>query len=899
MTRSGRLPSITILLSLIGLALLLPLALISISQWQSAETRFDGAVSVGQSAARLDLLIRLSPALNDEIRSTTWNQGGDTLLEDLPPNISDFLGSDFGATGPQDRALVDQLITELGAVELQTDLAGLRLSADNGDFGLFDGAANFDQLVDRVEQDITNEIGRLNEAAFAAGDDSIARAARVAGAIADLQVATAGQKDQWAQLRASPYLLPTSDSVHEFSGTVTLFHERSQELDRVIDPNSATGQQWLQFRDAPQTINLFQEYERLITSFTVRGLPEGPAGSTSLDLTNAGIGDLLSLASAINVTLDNATVVNVELARVSDSSLDQLSVASANAVEKAQGDRDRTVTWLAGASFMMVSGVLALVVLIGRPVRKMADAAEQLSIGKLNVHLDERGPTEIRNSARALNQALDSLRTTEAQAVALAEERLDDPILKKRAAGEIGDSLQTAVARLASSLNERDTFQQQLAHEASHDGLTTLPNRNAILRHLDSAIARTKRSPTSLALLFLDIDDFKSINDAHGHHAGDEVLRHVAERMASAVRVGDLAGRMGGDEFVVVAEAVTDIQEALDLSGRIVDSVSQPVHFDGLTFIPSLSVGVALANGDLCADELLRDADLAVYRAKSEGKGRIDVCDEDLREEVRERETLEKQIDHAIVNNEFVLHFQPSVDANTHSTTSFEALIRWNHPERGFVPPDDFIPVAERSNLIARIDRWVLDSAARQLATWADQPEFGSLPIAVNISGRHLGSGTLTEDVIEALLTHDIDPRRLLLEVTETALLADLETAARELATLRKSGIRVALDDFGTGYMSLSHLRGLPVDVLKIDRSFVSEMAHDSDHALIRLIIDTGHLLGVDVTAEGVETPMQATALAEMGVDTLQGFYFGRPLANPTLLPPTDATPEISGSAAA
>ena len=865
------------LLSIIGLALLLPLASISVTQWQSAETRFDASVNVGRSAARLDLLIRLAPALNDEIRSTTWNQGGDTLLGDLPPNISDFLGADFGDTGPEDRALVDQILDDLGADELRADLVELRRRADSGEFGLFDGAERFDLLVDRVEQGISDELGRLNEAAFTAGDDSIARAARVAEAIADLQVATAGQKDKWAQLRASPYLLPTTEDVLEFEATVTLYHERATELDRVIDLDTETGRLWVAYRDSPQTVGLFAEYERIISDFTKYGLPAGDNGSTTLDLSNAGIADLLTVAASLNSTLAAAEQVNAELAAVIDSSLSELRDASTNAVAETSNDRNRTIKWLAGALFMVVSGVLALVVLIGRPVRKMAEAAEQLSVGKLDVHLDERGPTEIRNSARALNQALDSLRTTEAQAVALAEERLEDPILEKRAAGEIGDSLQTAVARLATSLTEREGFQQQLAHEAAHDGLTKLSNRNAIMRHLNAAIARTRRSSTSLALLFLDIDDFKAINDAHGHHAGDEVLRRVSERLERAIRDGDLAGRMGGDEFVVVAEAIENIEEAMDLSRRIVADVCQPVHFDGGTFLPSLSIGIALANGELSADELLRDADLAVYRAKAEGKGRIDVCDENLRDEVRDREALERALEQAIDNNEFVLHFQPSVDAIEHRVTSFEALVRWNRPGFGLVPPNEFIPVAERSTLIARIDRWVLDSAARQLAAWSHHPDFRHLPIAINISGRHLGSGNLTEDVIDALTTHEVDPGLILLEVTETALLNDLVTAARELAILRETGIRVALDDFGTGYMSLSHLRGLPVDVLKIDRSFVSEMSAGDDHPLIRLIIDTGHLLGVQVTAEGVETTMQATELTALGVDTLQGFLFGRP----------------------
>ena len=893
MKPGSRLPSISMLLSLIGLALLLPVAAIAISQWQSAEIRFEGAVSVDKSVDRLDVLIRLSPAINDEIRSTTWNSGGDELLTDLPPNIAEFLGTDFGASMPADRILVDTLLEELDEADIRATITDIRTRADANEFGLFDGAALYDEVVDQVERMIDSERVTLNEAAVRAGDNSIARASRVAEAAADVQIVTSGQADKWAQLSASPYLVPTMIDVVEFANSVSLYHERADALDQLINPQDDTGRLWTEYVDSDETKELFEKYDDMVAKFTEAGLPDGPEGSTTLDLTNVGIGELLGLAGQVNSVLQIAEDVNAQYALIVDSSLADLEEAAANAVDDASGDRNRTILWLASAALMVTTAVLALVVLIGRPVRNMADAAEQLSVGQLDIELDERGPTELRNSARALNQALRTMRLTESQAVALAEERLDDPILEKHAMGGIGDSLQTAVARLAKSLSERENFQQQLAHEAAHDGLTKLSNRNAILRHLNAALARTRRSSTSLALLFLDIDDFKAINDAHGHHAGDAVLRHVAQRLVGAIREGDLAGRMGGDEFVVVAEAVADIAEALDLSNRIVELVCQPVVFDGGTIIPSLSIGVAIADGKLSADEIIRDADLAVYRAKSEGKGRIDVCDEDLRGEVRERESIVNALEDAIERDEFVLHFQPSVNASDHTITSFEALIRWNHPDRGVVGPNDFIPIAERSNLIAKIDRWVLNAASAQLAEWTEHPELGRLPVAVNISGRHLGSGTLTEDVLQALREHGVDPGRLLLEVTETALLADLVMAARELSQLREAGVRVALDDFGTGYMSLSHLRNLPVDVLKIDQTFIAEIGSDTDHPLIQLIVDTGHLLGVDVTAEGVETALQADVLTKMGVDSMQGFLFGYPVKSDSVEPDgaTSTTP--------
>jgi len=457
-------------------------------------------------------------------------------------------------------------------------------------------------------------------------------------------------------------------------------------------------------------------------------------------------------------------------------------------------------------------------------------------------------------------EATASLRIAESQAVALAEERLDDDVLNARAPGE--------------------SFQRQLEHEAAHDHLTRLSNRAAILRHLNAALARTRRHRQAIALLFLDVDDFKGINDTHGHHTGDLVLQVIAQRLLLTIRTGDFAGRLGGDEFVVVAEPVGDLDAALALSDRIRDEVSKPITFEGVTFHPSVSIGVGISNGvdAISADELLREADNAVYRAKSHGKGRVEVCDENLRNTLRERDLLEQAIREAIDGDELRLYFQPSVHAVNHSIIGVEALVRWDRPGIGLVSPDAFIPAAERTDLILDIDRWVLGAAMEQVAQWSLDPTLCSVSVAVNISGRHLGSGSLLHDVESAIAKHKIDPRNLVLEVTETALLEDVAHAARELLVLQELGVKIALDDFGTGFMSLAHLRLLPVDILKIDRSFVSEIESHADHSLVQLIVDTGHLLGVTITGEGVETETQAQVLASMQVDHLQGYYFSRPV---------------------
>ena len=881
-----RLPSITTLLGLFGVTLLIPLMAIAAIQWQRAEERFDAAIEVQQRTERLDTLIRLLAAVDDETRSTIWTVGENSFLSDLPPDVAEFLDAGSGTSMSEEQGRVDQLLRAIDDPELAERLDDARERTMSGDLALSDSGVAFGAVVLDIESELENELTQLTEAAIAAGDDSTLRAASAAEAAAAVQVTVAGQHDAWSLLRSAEYVQPQATDVTNFMASVEEFRDSAVALDRAVDFDTQSGALWLDFRSDNDVASLFDTYDVLIESFVLDGLG---TNTEIVEIDDSQLPDLLLLASDLNDAQSAADSVNDQVATVVDATLVELRSASGVVIDDAQGDRNRTVLWLAAAVVAVIAGVLALIALVGRPMRAMADAAEQLSVGQLNTHLTEHGPREVRHSARAINQALASLRNTEAQAVALAEERLDDPVLQERAVGGIGESVQTAVERLARSLGEREEFQQQLAHEAAHDGLTKLPNRTAVIKHLTAAIARTRRSSSSLAILYLDVDDFKLINDAHGHHAGDAVLRSVAKRLVRSIREGDLGGRLGGDEFVVVAEAVENVDEALELAHRVAAEVSRPVQFDGGEFEPTVSIGVAVADGDLTADELLRDADLAVYRAKSLGKGRIDVCDEDLRGEVRERETLEKALERALTNNEFILHFQPSVDAQSHTVTSFEALIRWHHPERGVVGPMDFIPVAERSNLIAKIDRWVLNAAAEQLAEWTDHPDFGDKPVAVNISGRHLGSGTLTDDVLEALRLHGVEPSRMLLEVTETSLLADLVTAARELTTLREAGVKVALDDFGTGYMSLSHLRTLPVDVLKIDQTFVAEMAENTDHPLVRLIIDTGHLLGVCVTAEGVETPLQADALTDMGVDSLQGYLFGRPAESEMIEPKSQA----------
>ena len=316
------------------------------------------------------------------------------------------------------------------------------------------------------------------------------------------------------------------------------------------------------------------------------------------------------------------------------------------------------------------------------------------------------------------------------------------------------------------------------------------------------------------------------------------------------------------------------------LAQRIVETVAEPIDLTNVHVTVGASIGIALADGaDLTADELLRDADLAVYRAKAVGRGGIEICNEDLRNELAETADLSIAIRHAIEHDELIVHYQTIVDTRTEAVHALEALVRWQRPGHGLVPPDRFIGFAERSALIVDLDRWVLGAVASQIARWKGDPKFNGIPVAINVSRRHLAHDRFIEHVLEPLGHHGVDPSGIIIEVTESALLDDLTTAAVKLQHLRDHGVLVSIDDFGTGYTSLAHLRSLPVDILKIDRSFTANAMTDPHEAsIVKLIIDTGHLLGATITAEGVETALEADKLTELGSDNLQGFYFARPL---------------------
>jgi diguanylate cyclase (GGDEF)-like protein/PAS domain S-box-containing protein len=423
-------------------------------------------------------------------------------------------------------------------------------------------------------------------------------------------------------------------------------------------------------------------------------------------------------------------------------------------------------------------------------------------------------------------------------------------------------------------ITDRLAFEAKLAHQANHDPLTGLPNRTLLAQYVAE---RFRPGSGGLACLFLDLDNFKVVNDSLGHGAGDELLVEVASRLRATVRPGDLVARFGGDEFVVVCEQV-DEEAVVALAGRVSEALARPMRLGGVDIRPYASVGVTVQTGEhAAADELIRDCDIAMYQAKAGGKGRITVLDQQARAEARDKLRLVAELRDAIERRDITLTYQPIFDTADGHPVAVESLARWTHPERGAISPATFVPLAEESGLISGLGLLVLDETCRQLAEWDHLLGALAPPRAnVNVSALQLDDN-LHGHVAAALERHKLDPSRIQVEITESALMKDPESAREVLQQLRDMGIELAIDDFGTGYSSLAYLRHLPVDCLKVDRSFVAEMA-DGHPEIASAVIALAHTLNLCTVAEGVETVEQGEELARLGATYLQGFGLARPM---------------------
>ena len=437
-------------------------------------------------------------------------------------------------------------------------------------------------------------------------------------------------------------------------------------------------------------------------------------------------------------------------------------------------------------------------------------------------------------------------------------------------------------ARLAAIALQRHRADERLSHLAHHDKLTNLPNRALLQEKLEDGIRYARQHRSSVAVMFLDLDNFKIVNDSFGHATGDQLLIRFAERLRTLVRPNDILGRFGGDEFVVLLEHVQSAEDAMPVAERLLEDMRRPFHIKGRNVFLTVSVGIAVSTrGRDSSEILLRNADSAMYKAKGRGRSRIEVFADNLTETASARLLLEGDLRQAIEREQFILHWQPKIALETGRIVSAEALVRWAHPKRGMLEPAEFIHVAEEIEIIDEIGQWVLEEAIRQRAAWdAEHGDEAPWSIAVNVSALQLSAPRAAETVAMVLERFDWPAERLVLELTESVLMDEVSEAAPVLLRLKESGIQIAIDDFGTGYSSLSYLHRFPVDQVKLDKSFVESINTDGEGSPIaRAVINMAHALGISVTAEGVETIEQARGLRVLGCERAQGFLFGRPVA--------------------
>ncbi|HKG56931.1 MAG TPA: EAL domain-containing protein, partial [Candidatus Limnocylindrales bacterium] len=456
----------------------------------------------------------------------------------------------------------------------------------------------------------------------------------------------------------------------------------------------------------------------------------------------------------------------------------------------------------------------------------------------------------------------------------------DDLRLLEMIANQAAAALENG--QLEQSLAELSRLKEQLRHQAYHDSLTGLPNRALFTERVDERLAHSAAgSPLIPVVLFLDLDDFKVVNDTLGHAAGDRLLVMVAERIAGCIRAGDIAARLGGDEFAILLEDRADLSRSIGVANRILDALQAPFAMAEKEIVVGGSIGVAVGRDtDERAQDLLRKADMAMYTAKSAGKRRLSVFDPTVHASIVARHELSAELAGSIARAELAVHYQPIIDLASLRMTGVEALVRWNHPTRGLVPPDEFVRLAEENGTILELGRWVVVEACDQLVAWKHAGILRSpISLALNLSPIQLQQPGFVEDMESILLRTGFEPSELVIEMTETAMFRDSETTIAKLESLRSRGVRIAVDDFGTGYSSLGYLRRFPVDILKIARDFIVAPDSDPDEwAFAHAIVALGRTLGLTIVAEGIEEPGQLDRLRELGCQLGQGFLLGRPM---------------------
>lgn len=551
------------------------------------------------------------------------------------------------------------------------------------------------------------------------------------------------------------------------------------------------------------------------------------------------------------------------------------------------GERNRS-TLLMFAAIGLASLAFGLVVIrsFARPLTNLRVQAERISNGELSAEpLDLAGPSDVRKVTGAINDMASTLSLVDEHMQALAAARHGAGPELQELPGHVGASMRTSMQRVTALTARLQSSEARLAEEARVDNLTGLPNRFAVLEYLERQLDHGPNVGTDHAqgfttgVMFVDIDGFKSVNDTHGHAVGDVVLREIAKRLSGSIRDIDFVARLGSDEFLIVIGEVADADNLLAFGERMIEQIEQPYVIGEQIFAVSASVGVTVIEpGDHTMSAIER-ADAAVYQAKRRGRRRVEMFDKELQRSIEQQAELELALRQAIQHGELRIHLQPLADMTTGCVAGAEALVRWERPGVGLVSPGDFIPIAERSGLIFELERWVLEAACRCIAEWQLAGRGAGMRLAVNISGRHLIEGDLVSDLDAAIAATGADPNLLEIELTESQLLDDVGRASDVLAAIRSRGVKVAIDDFGTGYSSMTYLQKLPVDVVKIDQSFVSTAtANDFDSTIVESVVTIGRALSLDIVAEGIETFDQLAYAIDVGVTLGQGYLLARPM---------------------
>jgi diguanylate cyclase (GGDEF)-like protein len=865
---------------------LVPLVGVGVLTAMVAQARMDEAAS----AARAEAAVRAVAQL-DAARSGVEHEVIPVLsmavIEDPSTATALGLGSLVGQAQLQQteasvratRATTDRALTRVPTGSVGADAAeragdGLRLLRSQADSGALDLVDLYTAYL-RISDALT--VAQRQAAVAASSEEAPVRTLRAAG---DVEIVA--QLAQTASRQMPLFLgsqLARFSSLPQFSKFAQSF--LLSENGSPVDLRTAWQGAWLDYTDALREMDdLSRSSLRSAWGEIKNSVPMTGVDSLLARYADSGAAPEMSVLQLVMLMSQNAARDALLTGLVDTAVAGAQELATA---DRARADERRTTTLELGVGLLVASvlGALALGRSVARSLRLLSGQATQVSEGAL-VEVEVAGPREVRTVSTALGSAVASLRRIQDQAQAVARGDLSNALLSQPVPGPLGEVVHASVMEIVDSVRQREELQFALAHQASHDPLTQLPNRAQALTLVTSALYRGLRSAEMTGLLFVDLDGFKAVNDGHGHASGDVVLQEVARRLHAAVRPGDEVCRLGGDEFVVLVEQVKSERDLLELAERLISTVSEPIVVRNQELRIGASVGVAVSrDGGTDADVLFAEADTATYRAKRNGRGRAEIFDESLRLQLNLRADLETAIAGGLANQEMRLNYQPVIDVVSDRIVGYEALVRWERPGHGMVPPDEFIPVAEGSSLICELDRWVLHEATRQLAEWrAENPPATGMDeptIAVNISGRHLTDRRVVADVADALTASGLPARLLIIEVTETVLVSD-PVAIEHLETLRTMGVSVAIDDFGTGYTSIGQLRDMPVDTLKIDRSFIAS-ADRGHRELVALIIRAAHTFGLTVVAEGVEQPAQLARLKDQGCDHAQGYLMYRPLA--------------------